>query len=349
MAPPNSLKRPTLKREPSTSSSTLKPSPKRRAIIPATSTELKKNISRLSHISTISAPPSNLNHQLNRKGAHQTTTRRTQSEFHQQMKSAAASLLHMLQSNDVEMRRKGVYLLAERLKKQVYRPQPNNEPLPPDVPPKMDLLPVLMANLSQDDKEMYELMTSWESITGIFVHVMPLTYYAPLLILSGGKGLARLKMFLKRNDPDLAHRLLDMTNQLLHAHSIEDVDMLDASVKKAIRLDPHNKTRLHMGLVDWMDELICDHLGIPEEEDTEMLLEGASWLNINVHQVHASQWFDEVEHIRSYVQFALQHLVDQENLPDGLCIILRRMAGHLKMANERIFETEADDNVYSIY
>jgi hypothetical protein len=157
----------------------------------------------------------------------------------------------------------------------------------------------------------------------------------------GRKGLLRAKMYLKRHDQDLAYRLLDIANQMMHTEDIDQVDILDASVKMAIRMDPIKKTLLQIGLLKWMDEIICEYLGMTEDEDEDLSMEGSMWLSTGDAQ--ASAWFDEIEHMRSYIQFVLQHLVSQEDRPNDLYPILSRMAGHLKIANERIFETETNE------
>lgn len=327
--------------------------------IPATSTDKLNSIpiqkmSRLSHVSNASAPATTVSHQITTMQA-SATTRRTQSEFHHQSVLASASLLHMLKSSDVQMRCKGIRQLSERLKSVPYHPtQPMT--LPPNVPSKIDLLPLLMDFLTRHDLdlEVYRTLMSWESLAGIFVYVMSVNYYCPTLIIAHGqkaqatrkeaqvmaiysKGLQRVKMFLKRNDPELAQRLLDILQSILG-----DQKLLDASVKRDIQLFPMYKDSLLCGLLTWMDEIVCDFIGLPEDEDDEMLMEGSKWLNVSDDTCSAGQWFDINHHVQLYTSCVIQQLLSvvKKEKEKEMCTILCKMVGHLKMANQRVFENE---------
>ncbi|KAI8090888.1 clasp N terminal-domain-containing protein [Gilbertella persicaria] len=347
---PSLFKRPNLTR--SSSSHTI-PKPN---TIPATSLEVKRNqqISRLSHISNVSAPSTTIQHKLSKIASTTTASRRTQSEFHQQSILASASLLHMLKSNDLQMQCKGIRTLSERLRNTSYHPSPTSIILPPNVPSKIEVLPILMDWISRHDLDLrlYQLLMSWESLAGIFVYIMSFNYYCPTLIIADqecrhkaqkeadimkvySKGLTRIKMFLKRNDPELPQRLLDIAKSVTEANSVNDIQLLDASVKRDLVLYPQYKESLLYGLFSWMDQLVCDYVGLPEDEDSEVLMEGSQWLNVSEKESSAGQWFEDKTNIHSFVQFVIKSLLQTPSYD-----ILSCMASHLKMANERVFESE---------
>ncbi|KAI8355674.1 clasp N terminal-domain-containing protein [Blakeslea trispora] len=355
------FKRPGLTRSSSSQNTKLHTNP--RLPIPAISSEIKRNqkISRLSHISNVSAPPNSVQHKLASKSlATHAASRRTQSEFHQQSVIASASLLHMLKSNDPQMQCKGISTLAERLKNTTYQPSPTSILLPPDVPSKIEILPILMDFLSRQDLDMdlYQLLMSWESLAGIFVYIMSFNYYCPTLVIADqackyrklsdrqqqivsiySKGLVRIKMFLKRNDPELPQRLLDITKSVLETDSIHDIQLLDASVKRDLHLHPDSKESLICGMLAWMDQILCDYVGLPEDEDPEILMEGSQWLAASDKESLAGQWFQDRSHIHAYIQFVVQSLLRQSP-HNSSYDILSCMANHLKMANQRAFENE---------
>ncbi|CAO3637919.1 unnamed protein product [Mucor hiemalis] len=358
----NTFKKPALKRSASAHAST--PSKTISRPIPATSSEVRRNfnaqkLSRLSHISNASAPSATIQHKLKNfplpaasgaSNATTTTTRRSQSEFHQQSVLASASLLHMLKSNDTHMKCKGIRLLSERLKKTPYNPSSLDTILPPDVPTKIDLLPMLIDTLSRTDwdDEVYQMLMSWESLAGIFVYVMSVNYYCPTLVIANeeenkstemvrlySKGLLRVKMFLKRNDAQLPHRLLELLKSVM-----TDQKLLDSSVKRDMQLFPMYRMYLQCGLLKWMDEIVCDYIGIPEDEDAEMLMEGSAWLHVSKDDsTIAGQWFDVNDHVQSYIEFVLKTLL-KEDRKSKLYPRLCDLGGHLKMANQRVFENE---------
>lgn len=327
------------------------PKPAIKKNIPPTSAEVQRNLnikaSRLSHMSSASAPSSSIAHALKSRPL---SPRRTQSEFHQQSVVASASLLHMLKSSDTQMRCKGIHLLSDRLKNTDYTPTSLTTILPPDVPSKIDLLPILMDFLTRQDLdiEIYQTLMSWESLAGIFVYVLSVNYYCPTLIIAAqhkstkkfeitsifSKGLLRVKMFLKRNDPLLAKRLLDILQSING-----DQKLLDASVKQDLQLFPSYKQDLQCGLLNWMNEILCDYVGLAEDEDAEILMEGSQWLNVTGDGSCAEEWFDTTQNVQSYVSFVVDALLTTKP-HDVTYPLLCGMARNLKIANQRVFENE---------
>ena len=331
--------------------------------IPIRSTVIKKNThaikSRTSQFSSVSAPSISIKHHLRSKDNMVSTARRTQSEAHQQSKAASASLLHKLESKDHHMKCNGLRLLSDRLSKTKYDSNVQSINLPPDVPSKFDILPILMETLASQDSELelYEALMSWDILAGVFMYIMAFNYYNPTLIIADqqcrsknlsikrreimsiySKGLKRVKMFLKRNDPDLAQRLLTLM-QSLSNNSAKDNDTLDISVKVDIQSFPSFENSLKCGTLEWMDEVVCDYIGLAQDEDQDIVMQGSRWLNVTLQESPAGTWFETSSNIKSYVSFVINEL-KQEKLDDDIYAALCRLLGHLKIANERVFENE---------
>lgn len=331
--------------------------------IPIRSAGIKKDThtikSRSSQFSSVSAPSTSIKHHLKSKDNVVSTARRTQSEAHQQSKAASASLLHKLDSKDHHMKCNGLHILSDRLSKIKYDSDVQSINLPPDVPPKFDILPILMeAFTSQDSElELYETLMSWDILAGVFMYIMAFNYYNPTLIIADqqcksknlsakrreimsiySEGLKRVKMFLKRNDPDLAQRLLTLM-QSLSNNSAKDNDTLDISVKVDIQSFPPFENSLKCGTLEWMDEVVCDYIGLAQDEDQDMVMQGSRWLNVTSQESPADTWFETSSNIKSYVSFVINEL-KQEKPDDDIYAVLCRLLGHLKIANERVFKNE---------
>jgi hypothetical protein len=278
------------------------------------------------------------------------------------MQSAHASnaLLHMLKSNDTQMKCKGIRQLSQKLENVIYDPSSvTTTSLPLGVPSRIDLVNVFTNVLSRNDfdLELYHTLMSWDSLAGIFVYIMSLNYYGPTLIIANqeecnhqyqtqkqqdikalySKGLTRIKMFLKRHDPHLPKQLLDMMQGL----KTNNMDLFDARIKRDLMAYPSYMMGLQCGILNWLDEILCDYVGLLEDDDAEMVMEGSKWLQMSTQQQAASQWFDDNSNVRSLIRFVLHRLTLQEE--NEVYPILSRMVAHLKMANERVFEHEMNE------
>ncbi|GAA5807470.1 hypothetical protein MFLAVUS_000831 [Mucor flavus] len=265
----------------------------------------------------------------------------------------AMSLLNMLKDNNSHTKSKGIRLLAERIKDIPYEPT-STTTLPDNVPPKIDILPLLMDLLSRNefDSEIHQTLMCWECVTSIFTSVFSLRHYGPTLIIADqqqrhcsdssdkrmkvwetySKGLRRLKMFLKRNDTLLAERLLS----ILTSVKSMDQTLLDASIKHDLKLNPSHQETLEVGLLKWMNELLHDYIGLPEDEDKELLAEGSDWLDLSDEAI-AEQWFDTGTHMQSYVSFVVDMLFETDENDDKYSLICC-MIRNLKIANQKAFE-----------
>ncbi|KAG2201356.1 hypothetical protein INT47_001444 [Mucor saturninus] len=191
----------------------------------------------------------------------------------------------------------------------------------------------------------------WESIAGIFMCIMAFNYYCPTLVIAAhqrlekpakiteinqiyGKGLKRVKMFLKRNDPLLAKRLLDILESIK-----SDQKLLDLSVKQDFLLNPSYKQALQCGLLAWMNEILGYYVGLAEDEDPETLKEGEGFLDVVNGGSCAEEWFDSSQNIQSYVAFVIGSLLTTSSLDESYPLPCS-MAQKLKLANPRVFANE---------
>ncbi|GAA5797537.1 hypothetical protein HPULCUR_002925 [Helicostylum pulchrum] len=259
----------------------------------------------------------------------------------------------MLQDDNSHTKCKGIRLLAERIKDVPYEPT-SATTLPNNVPQKIDILPLLMDLVARTefDSEIHQTLMCWECITSIFTSVFSLRHYGPTLIIADqqqkrcrnsdkrmkvwktySKGLRRLKLFLKRNDTLLAERLLS----ILQSAKSTDQTLLDASVKYDVKVNPSHQGSLEVGLLKWMNELVQDYIGLPEDEDQDLLEEGSDWLDPSDGNV-AEQWFDTSANVQSYVSFVVDMLFETNEDDDEKYPLLCSMVRNMKIANQKTFE-----------
>lgn len=249
----------------------------------------------------------------------------------------------MLQSKDPKQIIKGIHTLCDKMKRVHYQPH-QQQILPPDIPSKVTLSLAIMDFLSDHhlDHDIYKALMGWDCLASVLVNILKFNYYAPTLIIAKeedassiyGKGLMRLKLFLKRTDPDLARELVN----LLISCRDRDYKLLDSSVRRDLMVYPSYKGSLLMGLLKWMDEIACDYVGLAEEEDPDMVMEGSRYLDA---ECVSGQWFDVDDNITVSLELVFGLLSDYETSRqesatyyDCMCVLL----AHLKLANERMFE-----------
>ncbi|KAI9269445.1 clasp N terminal-domain-containing protein [Helicostylum pulchrum] len=265
----------------------------------------------------------------------------------------AMSLLNMLQDDSSHTKSKGIRILAERIKDVPFEPM-SAATLPDNVPQKIDILPLLMDLVARTefDSEIHQTLMCWECITSIFTSVFSLRHYGPTLIIADqqrkhgcnadkrmkvwktySKGLRRLKMFLKRNDTLLAERLLS----ILQSAKSRDQTLLDASVKCDLKLNPSLQSRLEVGVLKWMNELLQDYIGLPAEEDHDLLEEGSDWLSPSDGNI-AEQWFDTAANVQSYISLVVDMLFETNEDDNDKYPLLCSMVRNMKIANQKVFE-----------
>ncbi|KAI9322833.1 clasp N terminal-domain-containing protein [Dichotomocladium elegans] len=256
---------------------------------------------------------------------------------------AAASLLQMLRSNDVATNCKGIYKLASKLKHCPYK-QSQRPVLPQDVPSFTTLHPLLMDYLSRDTDniEFHETLMSWDCLAGVFTRVLCLHHYIPPIILASKgckrtdgktiptttlsgiyeKGAARLKLYLKHCDPELPGRLLSI---------------LVASRELGY------PAKYRQYLIQWIDELLCEYVGLLNDEDGDDIKKGADdWIVARRpdEQWTAYRWFDDEVNTKkclSAILPILENIAEDAEEYSALLVLV----GRLRMSNERVFEAIA--------
>ncbi|ORZ01778.1 clasp N terminal-domain-containing protein [Syncephalastrum racemosum] len=245
-----------------------------------------------------------------------------------------ASSLHMLRSNDNAMKCRGIRNLSEKLRQ--YPHDPRDDSLPSSIPSKADLAPIILGYLTdqENDRLLHETLMSWDSLAGLFLRALRFEHYAAPLLWrchSGDaeeqaiyqRGIQKLKLLLARSDPDLAERLLERLVKVNHEQH-----------------DPQKKDILCVGFLEWMDELVCDFVGLGSEPDPELLADigGAHWSAMVSGESVAALWFDD----KNNAQRCLSELfpwLDRIDDTSPMYAALMTLVGRLRLANERVFES----------
>ncbi|KAI9365295.1 hypothetical protein BD770DRAFT_123134 [Pilaira anomala] len=297
---------------------------------------------------SLSAPATTRSHELKKRSLFSSASIR---QTNLQVSLAANNLLKKLKSTDTNTKCLGIQALVERLKDTPYSAT-RKSPLPKNVPKKVDLSLALMNILSLKtlNSKVAEKLMSWDSIAGLIVRAFPIRYYGPTLIIADeqrrcqdlndkqmkvfttySQGLKRVKMFLKRNDSLLAYHLLSMLKSVMSSEQ----KALDASLKHDLKLNASYQESLEVGLLKWMNELVENYVGVPQDEDEEMSKEGAEWLT-GSDVTSAEQWFQLPTNVQAYMDFVTKKLlvIREEDARFGvLCDLLR----NLKIGNDEVF------------
>ncbi|KAI7861841.1 hypothetical protein BDF14DRAFT_1863429 [Spinellus fusiger] len=267
--------------------------------------------------------------------------------------TAAPSILHMLQSDTVEINCKALHTLAEKLKDSQQDPL-GVSLLPPGVPSRIDLLPLLVSYITQGKKEIqfYKILMDWESLTSIFIHVFSLNHYVPSLIKAEqaqihtsdmsphellvreiyAKGLKRLKIILKRTDPLLTPKLLTLVQE-----------KLDDSRRREMISRVNKDHDLIRGLLEWIDELVCDYVGLGDE-DPVLLEEGRCWIKSeDGTTIQALEWFENATNIVFCLNTFLP-LLQRISSEPMVYEPLMPLIGHLRLCNQRVFEKVSQEH-----
>ena len=232
--------------------------------------------------------------------------------------------------------------------------------LPADVPSRVDLLPLFMRYLSALDLEiqLYEELMNWDSLATIFVYVLSPKNYVPTLVIASrehasskhargsrrdriaeiyAKGLQRLKLYLKRTEFDLAKCLLEIL-----AAAADGSALMDSSARRELLTHPEHREELVIGLIEWVDELVCDYIGLGEDEDETLVSEGSTWLS-DTPSPRAHQWFDEDHNLASCL-ISILKILQNTLSKTATHEALTNLMGRLRLANERVFESVMRDS-----
>ncbi|KAI9250289.1 clasp N terminal-domain-containing protein [Sporodiniella umbellata] len=293
-------------------------------------------LSRLSQISYQSAPAA-LAKQHSTGSVASLVPRNAKSVFHEQQAIEIKLVLQLLSSEESEQKCKGIYKLAEKLRTIPYNARAD---LPADVPPRLTLLPVLMDFLTKRNcgVKVSEALMSWESITGIFSHIMSPQYYIPTLIILDQEtkdiaqhdifshGLSRVKLFLNEHEPELVPKLLEL---LECTYDISNSKLIDASVKRDVQLIPRYKYSLQRGIIEWLNEVLCLYMDIPILGDKQETHEASRWMNFN-SSCPAKSWFTSNKNFEKIMDCVVR-LVNTEQ--EDLVPSLQSIIANLKTSN----------------
>ncbi|CAO3600104.1 unnamed protein product [Absidia cylindrospora] len=231
------------------------------------------------------------------------------------------------------------------------------------------------ANLEQNPK-LYEALSTWDSVLGVMVKLIPFDDYVPKLMLdcaielpppqqqqlqlqkkddewtkftSASRSWARTKWCLKRQDSMLADKIfqglasLDGTTPTTASHLM----------KKKPALRPMDRRKLTKQWLIWMDELVCTVIGLDNSnddddpwleetgEDPGLLRHGlgrAYWQDIFAnHDDVASAWFESDSNVRQCLHLLLPMLLT--SAPGSLWHDpLVTLVGHLRLINQKLFD-----------
>lgn len=209
------------------------------------------------------------------------------------------------------------------------------EMLPPSIPPRIDLAPIFLEFLTSGaDTQLDEILTSWEFTAGVLPHIVGPMQYIPIYISRSNrkatnvtektrkemyrKGLCKLKLIHGSKDAQLPARLLELLTTYTHSNIDEE---------------------FVLAILQWINEIICEHIGLAEEIDSDLHETGKPWLVNKDDEIQsASRWFELSENVNFY----LERLISLSNaiipfpaLVKHISVIFER----LRLANEHVYES----------
>ncbi|KAI8369225.1 clasp N terminal-domain-containing protein [Radiomyces spectabilis] len=276
-----------------------------------------------------------------------------------------------LESKDVSINCKALRQLGQKLGQCTNTDLFDLTVLPNDVPSRIELVPILMGYLANDNAvQLHQTLMSWDCLAGVFVHILSFHHFAPTLLLRshGGAlrsqtspmvsedghhevelshiyhlGLQRLKLYLKRVDAKLPQRLFDLLLAVAYPRS---TTLLDPMIKRKLVTTAATRDQLLHGVLVWIDELLSEYIGLGIDDDPVMASEGEPWLSAWVEE-KPQLWFDDDDNVERCVRYILpllQRIRNEAMAYTPLVDVIRR----LRMANERIFEQCTEDQDITI-
>jgi hypothetical protein len=248
----------------------------------------------------------------------------------------------MLRSNDNAMKCRGIRNLVEKLRHCPY--DPHNDSLPSSVPSKTDLASIFIDYLTsqRSDRLVHEALMSWDCLAAVFLRVLQFEHYADNVLWhchAGDaeekaiyrRGLQKLKLLLAKSDPKLAERLLERLVQVDHEQH-----------------DAQKKDILCIGYLEWMDELVCDFVGLGSEADSDLLADtgGANWSAMVSGESVGALWFDDKNNAQRYLSELFPWL-DRIDDASPMCTALMTLVGRpgaMTKLSRRPFELDDLDS-----
>ncbi|KAI9257161.1 clasp N terminal-domain-containing protein [Phascolomyces articulosus] len=316
----------------------------------------------------------NNTHHINQYHYEQQQQQQQTRPFNSQL--AMATLLQMLKSDDINSNCRAIRRLSEKLKgfSNVYGC--GSFVLPNDVPSTTDLQPILINYISREktkDHKFWKTLMSWDCVVGIYTRVLSLQHYIPALILASQDisfslnhhtdnnnnnrhgtfqshsssstqikdtcriGIGRLRMYLGAYDTQLPKHLLETLDQT-RFHFQDQKQQQQAIV---------------LYLVEWMDELVCEYVGLGKDKEDDQDKEETFLLQVKEgsdvyfeEEGHpAYPWFDDETNIQEAMSQCLSLLEvtrqQEQEGKDGSGLVaktLTTLVGRLRLSNERVFD-----------
>lgn len=267
----------------------------------------------------------------------------------------------LLSSDDMSMRTDGLVQLSKKLASYPYSPILDLQSIQMDVPnaPPVDGETLKQIVLNQWE-ENYELLSSWEHVTGLMLKLLTFEEYIPKLILdahvdeSGRRteadinkqeqaklGLIRAKLFLQCENPDLIDILFTSLVQYGNFVALPVVTKT-SSMKKDITKLPANRRKLTKEFLEWMDELVTPLIGLNEDVDyTQRAYEGVPetyTVNYAENSMNTLSWFESDDNVRQCLAILLP-LITTSTAGTMWHAPLVTFMKHVRLLNQRLFET----------
>lgn len=282
------------------------------------------------------------------------------------------SLMSMLTHDDLSMRCDGLHMLARKLASHPYSTIHDLSGIHIDSSsgavdgPK--LKEVVWGMFQEDNVRLYETLSSWEGVAGLLMKLVPFDEYIPKLILDASadavslktedditkfefanQAFKKVKIFLRRHDPDLAERLFAAVDEVGGLGSstpslrrqASNMMMMMGGKKDPMR-QPVVRRKLTSRYLEWLDELVMPILGLDvntNEESEADLAAAAEWIG-DVPDNVASTWFDSDAHVRQCLAKLLPPV--STSAPGSIVHTpLVSLVAHLRLVNQKLFEIAA--------
>ncbi|KAI7883956.1 hypothetical protein K492DRAFT_205010 [Lichtheimia hyalospora FSU 10163] len=282
------------------------------------------------------------------------------------------SLMSMLNHDDLSMRCDGLHMLARKLASHPYSTIHDLSGIHIDSSsgavdgPK--LKQVVWGMFQEDNVRLYETLSSWEGVAGLLMKLVPFDEYIPKLILDASadavslktedditkfefanQAFKKVKIFLRRHDPDLAERLFAAvdevgglgTNTPSLRRQASNMMMMMGGKKDPMR-QPAVRRKLTSRYLEWLDELVMPILGLDantNEESEADIAAAAEWIGDAPDNV-ASTWFDSDAHVRQCLAKLLPPV--STSAPGSIVHApLVSLVAHLRLVNQKLFEIAA--------
>lgn len=268
----------------------------------------------------------------------------------------------LLSSDDIALRADGLVQLSKKLALFPYTPTVDLHSIHMDVPnaPPVDG-EILKSIVLNQWEENYEVLSSWDSVTGIMLKLLTFEEYIPKLILDvhmddssrrseadaiknehAKLGFARAKLFLQCENADLIDILFTSLVQYGNFVTTKASSSFNNTSKKDITRLPANRRKLTKQFLEWMDELVTPLIGLNEDVDyTQRAYEGvpdAYTANYAEKSMNTTCWFESDDNIRQCLAILLPLITTSTSGTMWHAPLVTFMK-HIRLLNQRLFET----------